>query len=240
MFYIKTYLKEIQKTQSKYPNSFSILQNLCWFRSWQRSLNEKANPLEDECPWITFSAIDFVKKITRNDMKVFEYGTGGSTLFFIKRVKKIISVEHDPIWANKVVEATKKYKYKNWKLHLKEPKLGYYLINKDPSNTDLYISSVEQFNGYSFKEYVSSIDVYPDQYFDIILIDGRARPSCFKHSIPKVSKDGYIIWDNTDRKHYFNAMEKAPNFLEFLDFPGCSPYVNFFTRTSAWKCNKLT
>lgn len=68
----------------------------------------------------------------------------------------------------------------------------------------------------------------------MILIDGRARPSCFLHAIPKLKVDGYVILDNTERAHYYPAMRLAPESFEFIDLPGPTPYLLSFTRTSVW------
>lgn len=230
----RKYLFEILKLRREFPQCFDLLQLLKFFPAWNSSLNGKASPLTDEQPWITFAAIEFLKQILTKDMRVFEYGTGGSTLFFAKRVKEVISIEHDCVWSQKVIDLLEKKKYKNVKISLIEPKLDELSIGKDPSDPNAYISSSYLFSGYSFENYSRSIDMYPDGYFDLIVIDGRSRPSCFVHSLPKLKTGGYILWDNTDRNYYYPSMQNAPNHFDFIDFPGPSPYVNSFTRTSVW------
>jgi predicted O-methyltransferase YrrM len=170
-------------------------------------------------------------------MLIYEYGAGGSTIFFAKRAREVISVEHDPEWARRVTEVMQKGGYKNCWIQVIEPTLNATFTNGDPSDVNSYTSDDHNFHGRSFKDYASSIDRYPDEHFDIVLIDGRARPSCFKHAIPKVKKHGYVVWDNTDRTYYFPAMQTAPKTFGFMDFPGPSPYVDLFTRTSVW-CNE--
>jgi hypothetical protein len=222
-----------------YPKSLSIISIVKFFPFWLYSIRKGSDPLSDEQPWITFPAIDFIKKIISKEMIVYEFGTGGSTLFFANRAKKIISVEHDPLWMEKISNAIKKRGYNNWQGNLIEPIKDNEFYKKDPSNPDDYISSSKDFLGMSFEKYVRKLDEFPDNYFDIIFIDGRARPSCFKHSLPKLKTNGYIFWDNTDRNHYFHSMNRASTDLVFFDFPGCCPYVNFFTRTSAWKSQNI-
>lgn len=209
-----------------------------FFPDWSRSLQTGASPLNDQRPWITFAAIRFLRNNLRKDMRVYEYGAGGSTLFFAKRVKEVISVEHDPVWRDQVMEALTNGGHENWRIDLIEPTPDARIIDKDPSDPDAYVSSALEFKGHSFRNYASSIEGYPDGYFDVVVIDGRARPSCFKHALSKVKDNGYIIWDNTDRSYYFPAMQLAPGNLYFRDFPGPSPYVNFFTRTSLWHYQK--
>ena len=43
---------------------------------------ERSSPLEIQLPWISYGAIDFLDGYLKPDMTVYEYGSGGSTLFF--------------------------------------------------------------------------------------------------------------------------------------------------------------
>ena len=56
-------------------------------------------------PWVTYSFIDFIKDRLNKQQRVFEYGSGSSTLFYAKRVAKVVSVEHDENWFNKIVSS---------------------------------------------------------------------------------------------------------------------------------------
>ena len=173
-------------------------------------MRKEANPLDDQRPWITFSAIRFLDRFLSREMKVFEYGSGGSTLYFARRVGHLVSVEHDEDWLKKVREAMEVNGFENWTFHQIPPEDIVRQGDQTPSDADSYISSGKSSTGKSFRQYVSLIDGYPDEYFDIVFIDGRARPSCFKHAIGKVKRGGCILWDNTDRAHYRNAMGLAP------------------------------
>lgn len=46
------------------------------------------------------------------------------------------------------------------------------------------------------------IKKFPDNYFDIVLVDGRSRPSCLFHSLNKVKKGGLLVLDNAEREYY--------------------------------------
>ena len=79
------------------------LANIGWFTSFD---NQQALDLDGEpLPWVTYSFIDFIKTRLNNDMKIFEFGSGSSTLFYAKRVKRVVSVEHDEAWFNKIVQS---------------------------------------------------------------------------------------------------------------------------------------
>src|SRR4028119_2375277 len=59
---------------------------------------ERSSLLEIQLPWISYGAIDFLEGYLKPDMTVYEYGSGGSTLFFASRVARVTSIEHDPLW----------------------------------------------------------------------------------------------------------------------------------------------
>jgi hypothetical protein len=152
--------------------------------------------LDTELPWINIGAFKFLKKRLRSDMKVFEYGSGGSTLFFSKYVAEVISVEHDESWYKFILE--KISKISNIKLYLKKPQL------KETNKYGSYYGKGRE--NYSFEEYVKTIEDYPDSYFDLIVIDGRARPACLEHALPKLKPSGYILFDNSERDRYLDSL----------------------------------
>lgn len=49
-------------------------------------------------PWYTYPAIEFLAQLDFSGCRVFEYGTGNSTLFWAQRAREVVSVEHDPQW----------------------------------------------------------------------------------------------------------------------------------------------
>jgi len=53
-------------------------------------------------PWFTYSAVDFLGKRLNKKMKVLEFGSGNSTLYFGEKVERAISVEHDLNWYNRL------------------------------------------------------------------------------------------------------------------------------------------
>ncbi len=238
---LKQYLKGISYLSIEYPLTFRLDQAIAYYPAWRKSnFNVNSSSLVDELPWITFPAIYFLEQFLTTDMKVFEYGMGGSTLFFARRVRELISVDHDLNWMESLSKITQRNKYENCdiRLFLIEAENDDFEFNLDPSHPDSYKSTDPSFIGKNFKSYAASIDNYPDEYFDLILIDGRARPSCFKHSVPKIKKNGVILLDNTDREYYLTHLCEFTRNTTFLDFPGFAPYLLSPSRTSAWQFNK--
>jgi hypothetical protein len=53
-------------------------------------------------PWYTYPCRDFLERRLRSSFRVFEYGSGNSTLWYAGRVGNVTSVEHDADWAREV------------------------------------------------------------------------------------------------------------------------------------------
>src|SRR5215218_1655637 len=53
-------------------------------------------------PWFTYPAIEALKNWDLADKRVFEYGSGYSTLFWASRAKEVVSVEHNRDWYEKI------------------------------------------------------------------------------------------------------------------------------------------
>src|SRR4051812_34446634 len=60
-----------------------------------RSLASDASPLADGQPWMPYRAIDWLDRTVDRSTAVFEYGSGGGTLFLAQRAGELHSVEHD-------------------------------------------------------------------------------------------------------------------------------------------------
>lgn len=92
-----------------HPNlTKALLSHICngylFETGWIKSFLEK-KPLDNNneaLPWVTYSFIDFIDNRLSNEMRVFEYGSGNSTLFYAKKVESITSVEHEKEWFDKI------------------------------------------------------------------------------------------------------------------------------------------
>ena len=103
------------------PSKARSLRIIGYVSRWRASLDPGRNALADHMPWISFAAVDFLENVLNGNMVVFEYGAGGSTLFFAKRVKRVVSVEHDPGWYREVVREIEKQHIGNCEVQLLEP-----------------------------------------------------------------------------------------------------------------------
>jgi hypothetical protein len=229
--------------EEQYNTSFkqyNVFYNFFWrviiFCKWNKSLSSKKTSIDLKQPWVVLFSIPFLKKMSLKHSIVFEFGSGGSTFFFAERVKQVVTVEHDLKWFDKIAKLIQS-EYSNVELNYVPPELNLKATHHDASNELAYVSNSIDFEGYSFVDYASFIDKYPDEYFDIILIDGRARPSCLMHSVSKVKKAGIIVLDDAYREYYLAYVDKLKGRFSLIDFPGPVHGLDTFYRTLILKRN---
>lgn len=198
---------------------------------WLISLRHNYFP-DARIPWITFDAIDYLEGCLFPRARVFEYGSGGSTLFWLNHAEECVSIEHNADWYKKIRSRFKGIARIDYRLVLPDPAED--KEAHDIADPDLYLSEDDTFWGYNFRNYVCQIDPFPDNFFDIVLIDGRARPSCIKHAYKKVRIGGLLVLDNSDREYY---LRMTATFLRDYDrriFQGVTPSLPWFTETSVF------
>jgi hypothetical protein len=168
------------------------LKDMGWIESRKTKL--PVDRFGNAIPWITFPSLAFLNDRVKEDMQVFEYGSGNSTLWFSQRVGKVISVEHDGEWY-----ATMK------DLVASHSNVDYLLRGRA---NDLYAETIKEVG----------------DLFDIIVLDGRDRVKCCLNSVKYLKSDGIIIWDNSDRIKYLDGYTylNAMGFKR-LDFYGLGP-----------------
>src|SRR6266852_7325691 len=113
------YIRESLKLSAKREAGQSFVKMLSLFPQWNRSLN--TTPVQEKLPWLSYAAIDFLNSSLSQNMRVFEWGVGGSTLFFAERGRESVSVEHDPEWAKEIQEAMRPLDHPSWQLHVVQP-----------------------------------------------------------------------------------------------------------------------
>lgn len=100
---ILPYSSLLQPAKLRSLLSFGVkgyLAEIGWFRTLESKspLDEQGNPI----PWVTYSFIDFIKGRITKAHSVFEFGSGNSTLFYAKLAGRVVSVEHDREWFDKI------------------------------------------------------------------------------------------------------------------------------------------
>jgi len=169
---------------------------------WKKYQENGRSSLSERLPWLGIRAADFLEKQVKPDFSVFEYGGGGSTLFWIDRVKRVVTVEHNREWFSQLEGLVHQQQFSGWTGLFVEPEQGNLATNPDAANAGHYASMDEASRGKNYKKYVQAILAYENESFDVVLVDGRARTSCIRDSFPKLKRGGLLILDNAERAYY--------------------------------------
>ncbi|MBK6989942.1 MAG: hypothetical protein IPH33_17845 [Bacteroidetes bacterium] len=140
-------------------------------------------------------------------------------MFFTSRAGEVVTTEHNKEWFAVLSDVVKKKSITNWKGNLIEAAKGDLFPVPEKANPEHSSSVDKESKGFNYKTYASSIDKFEDEYFDFILVDGRSRPSCIKHSLPKLKKNGYLVVHNSHREYYLEYFKDilAKDFTRELD-----------------------
>jgi hypothetical protein len=199
--------------------------DLGYFLQWRKYRTSSKGTLDYRIPWLVFGSIGFLNRWLSNSMKVYEYGSGGSTLYFADHVGSVVSVEHDKEWYNAAAAVINKEALAHVAYRLIEP-VSYEGPQLDFLQPEHYTSSFREYKGYEFSTYARSIDAYADDTFDLVVVDGRVRASCILHALSKIKKGGALLLDNADRSFYLTPFPELMNTAKWkqLVFEGHFPY----------------
>jgi hypothetical protein len=231
LIFTKQLIKHVLKGNLQIPKQIR------YYKRWKGSMTAGRSAVGDRCPWLSYPAIDFLNHHLKKEDLVFEYGAGGSTLFFLERVGQVVTVEHDSRWFKLLQDSIPVNSRPRWSGHLILPEEASDTGGFDKSSPDDYFSGNPLYQQSTFRDYCRFIDRFRDENFDLVLIDGRARTSCFQHAVCKVKPGGYLILDNSERSHYLsnNKQLLQNRFRTVLQEMAPAPYDPSFSRTSIWK-----
>lgn len=161
-------------------------ESIRWFNFILRS--DKAI---DHClPWMPWRIIDFLDKNVTPDMKVLEWGAGGSTLFFLKKGCWVKSIENNEKW-------------KEW---VEKKAAGLSL----DSRLELKFFPAKRQDQASLRPYIRCVnDGGP---WDIIVVDGipEVRVECIREAITHIKPTGMLILDDA----YWPQFVDVPTILQ--------------------------
>ena len=128
-----------------------------------------------------------IEKYLHPQATMMEWGSGGSTVEFSKKVKKYYSVEHNLDWYSEVLKAI-------------------------PSNVSLYYKTNKplpsNYNQSEYQHYDEYLDVVYQigDRFDVVLIDGRARRLCALKVIPYLKPDSIVIIHDWSLRNVYHCV----------------------------------
>jgi len=211
-------------------------QSIRFLPQWIISQRPGTASHEEGIPSIPLEAISWMESFLKKDMKVFEWGSGGSTIFIAQRVRELVSIEHDVKWYDIVSQLIKRYEISNCKLLLKNPQF----INNQLGRNEVkflpdYLACEKGGQGFYFETYCRAIESYPNEYFDLVFIDGMARQSCITHALKKIKPEGFLMLDDTYKKEYA-SVEQLLKRWKRKDFFGFKPgNRNRVYQTTIWQ-----
>ena len=182
--------------------SLRVLREEGWLRSYRegRPVTRSGAPL----PWFTYSAIEFLEERLPRDATVFEFGAGSSTLWFAQRCARVVSVDPNREWAERIAAAA--------------PANVEVTFHGHPSDREGYLSEIAS-RGIRW---------------DVVVIDSAWRGESGKVAVENLSDRGVIVWDNSNLLEFSTYMRDTfvPAGFKELPFGGLVPIVPSFDRTS--------
>lgn len=194
---------------------------------WLSSFAPLRDPLQADEPWVTYPAISWLLRRLTPSMRGFEFGSGGSTLFFARRVEHITAAEHHNGWAQRVRDSAHREALDNVNVIHTPP-------DRHAPSRPVYQSRHYGHHGVSYESYARTIDAFDDHSLDFVFVDGRSRVACVAHAAKKVRPGGYLILDNAERRRYQPAHDMMSRHRR-LDFKGVGPRVPWRFRTTVWR-----
>ena len=139
-----------------------------------------------------------MEKIIRKDMEVFEFGSGGSSIFLAERAASVTAVEDEQRWAGAVHKEAQKRNLKN---------------------LEVLFSPYNFFEGKEF-EASAYLNTLNGRGYDLIVVDGKeegvqVRDRCFWRAEEFIRKGGVIVVDDSYRYPQIKRTNKSRQWKAF-------------------------
>jgi len=157
-------------------------------------------------PRLNWQAIEFLEKIITPENIILETGTGNSTIWFARRVQRVVSFEDKKNWHDKILESLKK---------------------ENLRNVEIYFDA-----HYVEKPFHAMLNKRDNVLYDVILLDGPnigpGRIPLIIKLIPLLKQGGYLILDDTEKGWYEPGIRYLDNLKwETYAFKGKSWYMPY-------------
>lgn len=165
---------------------------------WHRTLSSSFEAVPREpVPRLSYGAINFLSAVLSPEVRVLEFGSGDSTIWFSGRAGSVTAIEHDAHWAKRL------------------PPL---------SNVRVLITSCagSWYDDDSSEAYSRAADA--EGLFDLVVVDGMARTACAARAPSLLRPNGLVVLDDIDDHFVVPAqrfLESAG--LDVIEFWGLRP-----------------
>lgn len=139
-------------------------------------------------PWIPYPAIRKLESIIKPNWHVLEFGSGNSTVWLAHRASRLLSVESDRRWYERIrprLAQSADYRF----VDLSAGPEAYWQIQEEDVND-----------------------------FDLVIVDGLFRDQCMRSALRAVRPGGYIYLDNidTDGRTALGLLQHAADAIEVV------------------------
>jgi len=164
-------------------------------------------------PWINPEAINIFEQLLLPSSDIgIEFGSGNSTVWYAKKVKKLISIEDNKGWFNNVNEQLKRQGINNVE----------YLFKSSS-----YIEDSKE------SEYFNFIEIQLDDSLDFVVVDGNFRDIIALSAIKKIKRGGIIFLDDSQR--YLSQKTFSPHSINGNKDKMTSNWKLFDKKTNLWR-----
>lgn len=164
----------------------------------RHGLTSRHTPLELGMPWWSFGAVNAVGRLLRPDMDIFEFGSGGSSIFLAAHAACVVCVEDEEKWAGLVRDEAGRRGLSNLTV-LHRP------------------FDFHHPEGFGSSDYLAALG---ERDFDLIVVDGKeesdqVRDICFWKAEERIKPGGFIVLDDSWRYPQVKVRNKAHGWTDF-------------------------
>lgn len=152
-----------------------------------------------DTPWWTYGAVAEVEKHLAEcpgGARVFEYGSGASTVWLARRSREVHSVEHHAGFAGVMRRVLADAGVAD--------RVTLHEVPAEESGTPVTRSGRRGEDHVDYTRYVRSVEDVGG-LFDLVVVDGRARVQSLKAALPYLAPGGLVVLDDAQRPRYREA-----------------------------------
>ena len=157
--------------------------------------------------------------------KVLEWGSGLSTLHWMKVVNNLVSIEHNYEWYNKIApDVNDNVEYYHVPPHVQkddgelEEHVGDLLSRANDTleiDDKTFWNTRDQFDWHCGIDYINKPFELEHRDYDVVIVDGRCRVMCAYVAKYLIKDGGYLLFDDFQNRTYYHGILK---YYEVVDY----------------------